>query len=103
PSMAFPARSADDREPDPGPSTEILYLDGTTSASPLRAPRETFRPHAVERQGIQTSRLLAALSTALDLTEGQIAGHAVRTCYLAMRVADGMGFDDETLADLFYA
>jgi HD-GYP domain-containing protein (c-di-GMP phosphodiesterase class II) len=101
--MAFPARPMGGREPESGPSTEILYLDGTTSASTLRAPRETFRPHAAERQGIQTSRLLAALSTALDLTEGQIAGHAVRTCYLAMRVAADMGFDDETLADLFYA
>jgi putative nucleotidyltransferase with HDIG domain len=102
--MAFPARPADDGEPPPSPRTEILYLDGTTSASPLRTPVQgDRRPYLVERQGIPTSRLLAALSTALDLTEGQIAGHAVRTCFLAMRVADGMGFDDETLADLFYA
>ena len=101
--MAFPARPADGRDPIADAATEILYLDGTSVASPLRTPRQTFRLHAVERQGVQTSRLLAALSAALDLTEGQIAGHAVRTCYLAMRVAHDMDFDDETLADLFYA
>src|SRR4029077_5992814 len=85
-------------------TTEIRYLDGTSTASPLRDRGRTgHRPYLVERQGVQTSRLLAALSTALDLTEGQIAGHSVRTCYLAMRVSADMGFDDETLADLFYA
>ncbi len=102
--MAFPARPADDHDPIADTATEIRYLDGTSAASPLRdRARTAHRPYLVERQGVQTSRLLAALSAALDLTEGQIAGHAVRTCYLAMRVADGMGFDDETLADLFYA
>ena len=43
------------------------------------------------REAIQTGRLLAALSTALDLTEGQLAGHSLRTCYLAMRLADALG------------
>ena len=105
--MAFPARPAPDDVPGSGPAFEIRYLDGTTSVSPFRdrdrIDRPGYRPRLAEREAIQTSRLLAALSTALDLTEGQLAGHAVRTCYLAMRVAADMGFDDETLADLFYA
>src|SRR4029077_17684330 len=102
--MAFPARPAEDRESDSAAASEIMYLDGTSAAEPLRrGSRPDRRPYLVERQGVQTSRLLAALSTALDLTEGQLAGHAVRTGYLAMRVADGMGLDDETLADLFFA
>ena len=102
--MAFPARPTDGGGLDSAAASEILYLDGSTSASPLRdRARPGRRPYLVERQGIQTSRLLAALSTALDLTEGQLAGHAVRTCYMAMRVTDGMGLDDETLADLFFA
>src|SRR4029079_11865684 len=40
---------------------------------------------------LRISELLAALSHALDLTEGQPVGHAERTCLIALRVADGLG------------
>ena len=44
---------------------------------------------------LRLSELLAALSHALDLTEGQPVGHAERTCLIALRVADGLGLDDD--------
>ena len=40
---------------------------------------------------VRTSEIVASLSRALDMTEGLPAGHAARTCYLALRVADRMG------------
>ena len=43
---------------------------------------------------LRISELLAALSHALDLTEGQPVGHAERTCLIALRVADGLGLGD---------
>ena len=57
----------------------------------------------VEREAIQTGRLMAALSTALDLTEGQLPGHSLRTCYLAMRLAGTLGLSDEERETLFFA
>lgn len=76
----------------------IRYLDGTTTASPVAAGLMLVTPASVP-----TSRLLAALSTALDLTEGQLPGHALRTAYIAMRVADVMGLSAPERATLFYA
>jgi len=51
---------------------------------------------------LRTSELLAALSVALDLTEGQRAGHALRTTYLALRLADRIGLPRETRRALLY-
>lgn len=84
----------------------IRYLDGTTTASPFRAVDAAERRaglHTLGRQSVPTGRLLAALSTALDLTEGQLAGHSLRTCYLAMRLADAAGLPSADREALFYA
>ncbi len=51
---------------------------------------------------LRTSELLAALSVALDLTEGQRAGHALRTTYLALRLADRIGLPSDSRRDLLY-
>ena len=40
---------------------------------------------------VRQSEVLAALSHALDLTEGQPLGHAERTCLIGMRIADELG------------
>jgi HD-GYP domain-containing protein (c-di-GMP phosphodiesterase class II) len=79
----------------------IRYLDGTDNA-PTALAHSTLL--AAESSGsISSSRLLAALSTALDLTEGQLPGHSVRTCYLASRLALRLGLPDHDRANLFYA
>lgn len=52
---------------------------------------------------IRTSELLGALSTALDLTEGLLPGHAARTCWIAMRMAERSGMEAEARESLFYA
>jgi putative nucleotidyltransferase with HDIG domain len=51
---------------------------------------------------LRTSELLAALSVALDLTEGQRAGHALRTAHLSLRLADRIGLSAATRRELLY-
>ncbi|MEZ5944509.1 MAG: HD domain-containing phosphohydrolase [Planctomycetaceae bacterium] len=52
---------------------------------------------------IRLSELVAALSTALDLTEGQPEGHAARSCLIGMHLARQLGLADNDLGALFYA
>ena len=75
----------------------IRYLDGSTTASPVVSGLRLLR-----REEVPTSRLLAALSTALDLTEGQLPGHALRTAYLATRAAEALQLSEADRATVFY-
>jgi putative nucleotidyltransferase with HDIG domain len=53
--------------------------------------------------GVRLSHVLAGLSCALDMTEGQREGHAVRSCLIGMRIADVLRLPDEQQSALFYA
>jgi putative nucleotidyltransferase with HDIG domain len=55
------------------------------------------------RQTVSLAEILSALSFALDLTEGAVPGHALRSCVLGMRLATELGFAPDQLADLYYA
>jgi HD-GYP domain-containing protein (c-di-GMP phosphodiesterase class II) len=52
---------------------------------------------------IPMSEVIGALSYALDLTEGEPPGHAVRSCLIGMRLAEELGLNAPTRSDLFYA
>ncbi len=52
---------------------------------------------------IRLSEIVAALSHALDVTEGQPMGHAERSCLIGLRIADAAGLDPELRSSLFYA
>ena len=52
---------------------------------------------------VRPSEILAALSHALDLTEGQPPGHAARTCLLGLRLARDLGVDAGDQRALHYA
>ena len=52
---------------------------------------------------IRLSEVVGALSHALDLTEGEPPGHALRSCLIGMRLAQELGLDAATRSDLFYA
>lgn len=52
--------------------------------------------------GLKLSELISALSHALDITEGQPAGHCVRCCWIGMHVGRTIGLDDEALWELYY-
>jgi HD-GYP domain-containing protein (c-di-GMP phosphodiesterase class II) len=66
----------------------------TASLSPAAPVRDS---------AFRTSEILSALSCALDITEGQPPGHAVRTCLIGMRLADRVGVPREDRGALFYA
>ena len=53
---------------------------------------------------IRLSEVVSAMSHALDITEGQPEGHAVRTCFLGMRIAEEIGLpaDDRLAKGAFY-
>ena len=60
-------------------------------------------PDAHRSDDVRVSEVLAGLSYALDLTEGQRPGHAVRSCVIGMRLADEIGLADDQRTSLFYA
>lgn len=87
-------------------ATAIRYLDGRSVSSPLAL--RTIAPPGGDRATdatplVRTADILGGLTVALDLTEGLPPGHAMRTAYLAMRVADRLGMDDRTRGSLFHA
>ena len=52
---------------------------------------------------VALSEVLGALSYALDITEGEPPGHAVRTTAIGMRLAEEIGLGEEERSGLFYA
>jgi HD-GYP domain-containing protein (c-di-GMP phosphodiesterase class II) len=52
---------------------------------------------------IALSGVIAGFSYALDLTEGEPPGHAVRSCQIGMRLAQELELDSATRSHLFYA
>jgi HD-GYP domain-containing protein (c-di-GMP phosphodiesterase class II) len=58
---------------------------------------------SVRDASFRTSEILSALSCALDITEGQPPGHAVRTCLIGMRVAERAGVPTADRGALCYA
>jgi HD-GYP domain-containing protein (c-di-GMP phosphodiesterase class II) len=52
---------------------------------------------------VRLSRVIGAMSYALDLTEGEPPGHAVRACKIGMRLAQVVELDVATRSRLFYA
>lgn len=48
------------------------------------------------------AEIIAAFSYALDLTEGQPAGHCIRACWVGMNVGRTLGLSVPELADLYY-
>ena len=51
---------------------------------------------------LRLSEVMAALSHALDISDGHPAGHATRTCLIGMRVADEIDLDPADRSALFY-
>ncbi|MEG9436919.1 HD domain-containing protein [Edaphobacter sp. HDX4] len=54
-------------------------------------------------ESISLSEIISALSFAIELTDGAVHGHALRTCVLGMRIAVEAGFTSEQKASLYYA
>ena len=60
-----------------------------------------FAPGQIDK--ITLSELLGALSHALDLTEGQPAGHCVRCSRIGVEIGREIGLSADEIAELYYA
>ena len=54
------------------------------------------------KKELRLSEVLAGLSRALDITEGQPRGHTERSCVIGMRLVEALGLDDATSSAAFY-
>lgn len=63
----------------------------------------TIRPRTPAPERVPVSDVFAALSFALDLTEGQPMGHALRSCLIAMELGGRLGLPLQLRRDLYYA
>lgn len=57
---------------------------------------------AAPADAIRLSELIGALSYALDITEGQPAGHCVRCCWIGMQIGRDVGLAPAQLWELYY-
>jgi HD-GYP domain-containing protein (c-di-GMP phosphodiesterase class II) len=51
---------------------------------------------------VPLSELMLALTTALDMTEGQPPEHCIRSCWIGMHIGQHLGLKPEKLHDLFF-
>ncbi|MBL9125069.1 MAG: HD domain-containing protein [Planctomycetaceae bacterium] len=79
-------------------STEILV-----AAPPQVETDPRLMPRLVSGEEVRLSEIIAAMSVALDITQGQPAGHCVRNCMIGMRLAQELRLPAEERAALFYA
>jgi HD-GYP domain-containing protein (c-di-GMP phosphodiesterase class II) len=70
--------------------------------APCNTGNRMFDIEPQDLRDIQLSELLGALSHALDMTEGQPAGHCVRCCWIGTSIGRAMGLSDAQLSDLYY-
>jgi HD-GYP domain-containing protein (c-di-GMP phosphodiesterase class II) len=52
---------------------------------------------------LRLSDVVSALTFALDITEGQPEGHALRSCVIGMRIGAELNLDSQQLSDLYYS
>src|SRR5215204_2107151 len=56
----------------------------------------------IDRAQVRLAELVAALSLGIDLGFGQPMEHVLRQCLIALRLAEGMGLDEEQRAVVYY-
>jgi putative nucleotidyltransferase with HDIG domain len=64
---------------------------------------EQQQPYLVSSNHISQAEIISALSFALDLTEGAMPGHALRTCVLGMRLGEALFLPAARMSNLYYA
>jgi hypothetical protein len=56
----------------------------------------------LDRTHVRLAELVAALSLGIDLGFGQPMEHVLRQCLIALRLAEGLGLDEEQRAVVYY-
>ena len=83
----------------PKPRLELNTAVAQADISSVNPDDTTLSPS----ESVRVSEVLAALSFALDLTEGQPMGHALRTCLIGLALGEKLGLTLEERRDLYYA
>ena len=65
--------------------------------------RQAFSNQTDGSEQLRLSEILGAFSYALDLTEGQPAGHSIRACWIGTQIAMALGLKGAALRDVYYA
>lgn len=66
-------------------------------------PHAVLKPEAsLAGEAIKLSEIIAAMSYALDITEGQPAGHCIRCCWIGMHIGQKAGLAPHELWELYY-
>lgn len=60
------------------------------------------QPYLVSSNNISLAEIISALSFALDLTEGAMPGHALRSCVLGMRLGEALFLPAARMSNLYY-
>jgi HD-GYP domain-containing protein (c-di-GMP phosphodiesterase class II)/DNA-binding CsgD family transcriptional regulator len=82
-----------------GPGSVRNWRGGTS-----KMDQHASSPSAQEPTGmIRTADVLGALSTAADLALGMPEGHAARSCYLGMAIANQLNLSPEEKATVYYS
>lgn len=80
-----------------------MKSDDATTLAPFDGGGEGPSVGPGEGDALRVSEVLASLSFALDVTEGQPEGHAVRNALIGMRLAEEVGLSERRESALFYA
>jgi HD-GYP domain-containing protein (c-di-GMP phosphodiesterase class II) len=70
---------------------------------PCALDRDASSDRLVQSTSIRFSEIIAALSVALDLTQGHPQGHSMRSCLIGMRIAQQLGLSPADRSALYYA
>jgi HD-GYP domain-containing protein (c-di-GMP phosphodiesterase class II) len=102
--IAAPARKAPRIVPPArigaGNTTLLLKLGSRLPFS--RSVPEKWEPRVSNVEDLRLSELVAAFSYALDITEGQPAGHCVRSCWIGMHVGRALGLSEQVLWEAYF-
>jgi putative nucleotidyltransferase with HDIG domain len=80
------------------PTEQLLSCNSAPSCDTTPTP-----DRLVTSTEIRLSEIISALSLSLDLTQGQPAGHAMRSAILGMRLSDSLQLSRDDRKALFYA
>ncbi|MBS0249293.1 MAG: HD domain-containing protein [Proteobacteria bacterium] len=58
--------------------------------------------HNVLTENVRLAELLGALSHALDMVEGQPAGHCLRCCWIGIHIGRAISMSETDISDLYY-
>ena len=82
---------------------DFLPAAGTPSGFERSRHPQAPAPSTIGSAGPRLGELLGALSHALDMTEGQPAGHCLRSCWIGQQLGRAIGLNAGEMRDLYYA